>query len=114
MSRSAVAAVAAIGAFPAANHEEPEDAAQDGPGRGMADAEATAAERMVSFADDEWKVCEFDSNIQQVKPQEFDVLYYGLFFADRVVIFRIRSSEIGEQIQLTAGAERLGAHVSTS
>lgn len=61
-------------------------------------AEATAAERMVSFADSEWKACAFDSNIQQVKPKEFDVLYYGLFFADRIVIFRIKSADLGKQI----------------
>lgn len=36
----------------------------------------------------------FDSNIQQVKCKEFDVLYYGLFFADCIVIFKITSEEI--------------------
>lgn len=36
----------------------------------------------------------FDCNIQQVKRTEFDVLYYGLFFADRIEIFMMRSSEI--------------------
>lgn len=61
-------------------------------------AEATAAERMVSFHDDAWQACEFDCNIQQVKRKEFDVLYYGLMFADAIVIFRIESKEIGSQI----------------
>jgi len=37
---------------------------------------------------------EFDCNIQQVKRLEFDVLYYGLFFADRIVIFKMHSNEI--------------------
>ena len=37
---------------------------------------------------------DFDCNIQQVKRLEFDVLYYGLFFADRIVIFKMHSSEI--------------------
>lgn len=36
----------------------------------------------------------FDCNIQQVKRAEFDVLYYGLFFADRIAIFKMRSDEI--------------------
>ena len=36
----------------------------------------------------------FDCNIQQVKRKEFDVLYYGLFFADQIEIFRMKSSEI--------------------
>ena len=42
-----------------------------------------------------WQQCSFDCNIQQVKRTEFDVLYYGLFFADCVQIFRIDSSQIG-------------------
>ena len=36
----------------------------------------------------------FDCNIQQVKRNEFDVLYYGLFFADQVEIFKMKSSEV--------------------
>jgi len=46
----------------------------------------------------EWKNFSFDCNIQQVKKVEFDVLYYGLFFADCVKIFRIMSEQIGSQI----------------
>lgn len=37
---------------------------------------------------------DFDCNIQQVKRLEFDVLYYGPFFADRIAIFKMHSSEI--------------------
>lgn len=36
----------------------------------------------------------FDCNIQQVKRKEFDILYYGLFFSDRIAIFSMRSDEI--------------------
>lgn len=36
----------------------------------------------------------FDCNIQQVKRKEFDVLYYGLFFADVIEIFKMTSEEI--------------------
>ena len=36
----------------------------------------------------------FDCNIQQVKRLEFDVLYYGLFFADQIAIFKMNSNEI--------------------
>ena len=36
----------------------------------------------------------FDCNIQQVKRNEFDILYYGLFFADQIEIYRMESSEI--------------------
>lgn len=36
----------------------------------------------------------FDCNIQQVKRKEFDVLYYGLFFADQVEIYRMNSEEV--------------------
>lgn len=38
--------------------------------------------------------CDFDCNIQQVKPKEFDVLYYGLFFADCIFIFKMNSNEV--------------------
>jgi len=58
--------------------------------------EATSEHRLVDF--DEWRGQTFDCNIQQIKRVEFDVLYYGLFFADCVTIFRINSSEIGPQI----------------
>jgi hypothetical protein len=58
--------------------------------------EATSEERMVSF--EHWQTTEFDCNIQQIKRREFDVLYYGLFFSDCVVIFHIGSEQIGPQI----------------
>ncbi len=53
---------------------------------------ATAADRLVALQ--EASNVTFDSNIQQVKPAEFDVLYYGLCFADAVVIFRVASGDI--------------------
>lgn len=52
--------------------------------------------RQVSFAN--WKEAEFDCNIQQVKKAEFDVLYYGVFFHDQILIFRIDSGKIGSAI----------------
>lgn len=36
----------------------------------------------------------WDCNIQQIKPKEFDTLYYGVMFLDRIVIFRINSITI--------------------
>lgn len=36
----------------------------------------------------------FDCNIQQVKNKEFDILYYGLFFKDKIEIFYISSNQI--------------------
>lgn len=36
----------------------------------------------------------FDCNIQQVKCQEFDVLYYGLFFSDKIEIFKVSSESV--------------------
>jgi hypothetical protein len=47
---------------------------------------------------DEWMHSQFDCNIQQVKRDQFEVLYYGLFFNDKVAIFRIKSDVIGSQI----------------
>jgi hypothetical protein len=40
----------------------------------------------------------FDCNIQQIKRSEFEHLYYGIFFMDKVAIFRIASKDIGPQI----------------
>lgn len=37
---------------------------------------------------------DFWCNIQQVKPSEFDYLYYGVFYKDIIKIFRIKSDEI--------------------
>lgn len=36
----------------------------------------------------------FDCNIQQVKRKEFDSLIYGLFFADKIAIFEIKSNDV--------------------
>ncbi len=38
----------------------------------------------------------FDCNIQQVKCKEFDILYYGLFFADIIEIYKMNSREVLE------------------
>lgn len=56
--------------------------------------DAIAANRMVYFGS--WQGQEFDCNLQQVKRSEFDVLYYGLFFADLITIFHIDSEGIRE------------------
>ena len=36
----------------------------------------------------------FDCNIQQVKRQEFDIIYYGLFFSDKISIFKMTSDDV--------------------
>lgn len=46
----------------------------------------------------EWSIYSFDCNIQQVKKNEFDILYYGIFFSDLVEIFKIQSNEIDAAI----------------
>jgi len=48
--------------------------------------------RQVNYSN--WINFKFDCNIQQIKRDQFEVLYYGLFFNDAVVIFRIPSNEI--------------------
>lgn len=47
-----------------------------------------------AVASDAWANARFDCNIQQVKPAEFDVLYYGLFFSDCVMLFRCLAADI--------------------
>lgn len=51
-----------------------------------------AENRQVSY--ENWKNFKFDCNIQQIKKDQFEVLYYGLFFHDAVLIFRIASQDI--------------------
>lgn len=51
----------------------------------------------------------FDCNIQQIKPSEFDILYYGIFFKDKIVIFTAKSDDVpnmpGYSIQHKGGSE---------
>jgi hypothetical protein len=51
-------------------------------------------ERAVRFENDAWRGFGFDCNIQQIKTAEFDILYYGLFFAHVILIFRISTDII--------------------
>ena len=48
--------------------------------------------RMLSF--DEAQNVSFDCNIQQVKVKEFDYLYYGCFFNDKIMICKIDADMI--------------------
>ncbi|HFI2473607.1 TPA: hypothetical protein ACGO11_001983 [Streptococcus suis] len=43
---------------------------------------------------------EFDCNIQQIKPSQFDVLYYGLFFSDKIYTFKVDSESIKENYSI--------------
>lgn len=51
----------------------------------------------------------FDCNIQQIKPSEFDILYYGIFFKDKIVILKAQSDIVpnmpGYSIQHKGGTE---------
>lgn len=59
----------------------------------LLDCISTASEdRSVPYA--EWERYRFGCNIQQIKRTEFDFLYYGLFFSDQIVIFRIPADQI--------------------
>ncbi|MEI3311727.1 MAG: hypothetical protein V8R78_08135 [Evtepia gabavorous] len=42
----------------------------------------------------EAEIYDFDSNIQQIKGKEFDILYYGLFFWDQIEIFKVTVLEV--------------------
>ncbi len=50
------------------------------------------------FASTEWREHKFDCNIQQIKKKQFDVLYYGIFFSDKVQIFKITPDRINKDI----------------
>ncbi len=51
----------------------------------------------------------FDCNIQQIKPSEFHILYYGIFFKDKIVILKADSEIVptmpGYSIQHKGGSE---------
>jgi hypothetical protein len=51
------------------------------------------------FKSTEWKKYKFDCNIQQIKKKSFDILYYGIFFSDKVQIFKITPELINDAIQ---------------
>jgi hypothetical protein len=53
--------------------------------------------RMFPFS--EWRQHDFDCNIQQIKKAEFDVLFYGLLFADRIIIFMTTPEDIDERMK---------------
>ena len=42
----------------------------------------------------EWQDYDWDCNIQQVKKEEFDILFYGVFFKDMILIFKVHSADI--------------------
>jgi len=51
--------------------------------------------------DIDYDTCEFyswDCNFQQIKKDLFDVLYYGIFFSDCLVIYSIKSEDINEEV----------------
>ncbi|KWU17762.1 hypothetical protein [Burkholderia cenocepacia] len=62
-------------------------------------ASAAVQNRRVAFSN--WCDHQFTCNIQQVKRDEFDVLYYGLFFDDVVQVFRISSALINERVRFS-------------
>lgn len=41
----------------------------------------------------------FDCNIQQIKPKEFDELYYGCFFEDKIMICKIEKDQILKDLE---------------
>ena len=47
-----------------------------------------------SFSIDETLRIRFDSNIQQIKRDQFDVLFYGLFYTDCIEIYTVDVDEI--------------------
>lgn len=52
----------------------------------------TLTERAIPFS--EWPAYEFQCHLQHIKLDEFDILYYGLFFQDVILIFSIPTGTI--------------------
>lgn len=53
--------------------------------------ESTSENKLVESNSTEDK---YDCNIQQVKPVEFDQLYYGVIFKDKIQVFKINSDQV--------------------
>ena len=47
----------------------------------------------------QWQDYDWDCNIQQVKKEEFDVLFYGVFFKDMIQVFKVQNSDIGKEMK---------------
>jgi hypothetical protein len=47
----------------------------------------------------EWKDFPWDCNIQQIKKAEFDILYYGVFFKDAILVFKVYSEQIDKEMR---------------
>lgn len=54
--------------------------------------------RKISFKQSQKE--KFDCNIQQVKPKEFNSLYYGVFFSDKIMICRISAYDIATDTEI--------------
>ena len=63
------------------------------------------SKRVISLS--EVTTAAFDSNIQQVEPSQFEVLYYGLFFYDCVQIYQVKSADVAS-IQGWSGKQHAG------
>lgn len=63
-----------------------------GPSIFQALEESLEDNRKIAF--DDRASCTWQSNIQQVKCTEFESLYYGLFFADSVLIFHANTEQV--------------------
>lgn len=53
---------------------------------------ANIANRAMKYEDKE--KYKFDCNIQQIKCHKFDILYYGLFFVDKILLFKMTSVQV--------------------
>lgn len=53
--------------------------------------ETNISYRQIPYSDH--KTSKFDCNIQQIKCKEYDILYYGLFFADKILIYKMTNKQ---------------------
>ncbi len=49
-------------------------------------------------SESEKRSADYDCNIQQLKPDCFDSLYYGVFFSDKIEIFHAPRSEFPDSV----------------
>ena len=71
---------------------------------------AEFSSRIITYQDASNDKYVFDCNIQQVKPSEFEVLYYGLFFYDCIRIYKLTKDQFeNEDIPSSSDKQHLNS-----
>lgn len=68
-------------------------------GKNLVEFCVNSSTRVYSSTEAEKKSSNYDCNIQQIKPDCFDLLYYGVFFNDKIEVFCIPRSKFPKSVK---------------